>query len=74
MDLAESLNYEVGAPDQDLLNMMHDKQVKFLDEYKYNLFAKIAYDNGIHYENVKEETTIIHYAGMKPWAAYRRTW
>ena len=68
MNLAESLNYDVKAPDQDLLNMMHDKQVKFLDEYKYNLFAKIAYDNGIHYENVKEETTIIHYAGMKPWA------
>ena len=68
MDLAESLNYQMKAPDQDLLNLMHYKQVKFLDEYRYDLFSKIAYDSGIRYENACKETTIIHYAGMKPWA------
>ena len=55
------------APDQDLLNLMHWDQVKFVDEYKYDLFAKIAYDSGIRYEDVKKETAIVHYAGMKPW-------
>lgn len=27
----------------------------------------MAYNNGIHYEDVKKETTIVHFAGMKPW-------
>lgn len=67
MDLAESLNFQMRAPDQDLLNLMHYKQVKFLDEYQYDLFSKIAYDYGIRYEDVKRQTTIVHYAGMKPW-------
>ncbi len=67
MELAHSLNYQMLAPDQDILNYMHWNQVKFLDEYQFDLFAKMAYNNGIHYEDVKKETTIIHFAGMKPW-------
>lgn len=67
MDLALQLNYQVFAPDQDLLNFMHWKQVKFLDEYQYDLFSKMAYNSGIHYEDVKKETTVIHFAGPKPW-------
>ena len=67
MDLAKKLNYQMLAPDQDLLNYMHWKQVKFLDEYQYDLFSRMAYNNGIHYEDVKSETTVIHFAGMKPW-------
>lgn len=67
MDLAKKLNYKMKAPDQDLLNAMHWNQVKYLDEYKYDLFAKIAYDFGIRYEDTKNETVIIHFAGMKPW-------
>lgn len=67
MDLAEALSFQMQAPDQDLLNLMHYKQVKFLDEYQYDLFSKIAYDYGIRYEDVKKQTTIVHYAGMKPW-------
>lgn len=67
MRLAEELDYRMVAPDQDLLNFMHWKQVKFLDEYKYNLFSKMAYNHDVHYEDVKRETCIIHFAGMKPW-------
>lgn len=67
MELARTLNYQILAPDQDLLNYMHWKEVRFLDEYRYNLFSKIAYNHGIHYEQVKAETTIVHFAGMKPW-------
>lgn len=67
MELAQKLEYRMLAPDQDLLNYMHWNQIKFVDEYQYDLFSKKAYNDGIRYEQVKEETTIIHYAGMKPW-------
>ena len=67
MELAKKLEFKMLAPDQDLLNYMHWNQIKFVDEYQYNLFSRIAYKNGIRYEQVKEETVIIHYAGMKPW-------
>lgn len=67
MNLAKELDYRLLAPDQDLLNYMHWNQLKFVDEYQYDLFSRMAYNSGIHYEEVKEETAIIHYAGMKPW-------
>lgn len=67
MALAKELNYQMLAPDQDLLNYMHWNQVIFVDEYQYDLFSRMAYNGGIHYEDVKKETTVIHFAGMKPW-------
>lgn len=67
MTLGKKLNFEVVAPDQDLLNYMHWQEVKILDKNKYNLFAKVAYNHGIHYEEVKQEVTIVHFAGQKPW-------
>lgn len=67
MALAETLHFQMAAPDQDLLNYMHHHQVKYLDEYQYNLFSKFAYNHGIRYHEVVLETTIIHFAGMKPW-------
>lgn len=67
LEVAQKLNYNLVAPDQDLLNYMHWKEVKMLDENVYDLFAKIAYNHGIHYEEVKEQVAIIHYAGYKPW-------
>lgn len=68
MDVAKALNYQIFAPDQDLLNYIHWQEVKHLDEYQYNLFARMAFQYGIRYEDVKKETTIIHYTGMKPWS------
>ncbi len=67
MELAKALDYQMLAPDQDLLNYMHVGQIKFVDEYNYDLFSRMAYNSGIHYDDVKKETTIIHFAGMKPW-------
>lgn len=67
MELAERVKDKLMAPDQDILNYMHLNQVKYLDEYQYNLFSRLAYNRDVHYEDVKKETTIIHYAGMKPW-------
>lgn len=67
MGLAKELEYKMLAPDQDLLNYIHWNQVKFVDEYQYDLFSKKAYNDGFRYERVREETAIIHYAGAKPW-------
>lgn len=67
MDVAKELHYQILAPDQDLLNYIHWQNVKFLDEYQYNLFARLSFQHDIHYDDVKKETTIVHYPGMKPW-------
>lgn len=67
MKLADFINYGMVAPDQDLLNLMHYREVKFFDGNKYNLFAKVAYNHDVHYEEVKAEVAIIHFAGPKPW-------
>lgn len=67
MDLAKELDFKMQAPDQDLLNYMHWQQVKFLDEYQYNFYARLAYNLGIRYEEVKRETSIVHFVGKKPW-------
>lgn len=67
MQVMAELHYQVLAPDQDLLNYMHWNQIKFVDEYRYDLFARFAYNHGVTYEDVKRETAIIHFAGYKPW-------
>ena len=68
MQLAADLHYKILAPDQDLLNYMHWKHVKYIDEYRYNLFGRIAHSHGVTYEDVKKETCIVHFAGYKPWS------
>lgn len=68
MQLAADLHYQILAPDQDLLNLTHWNQVKFVDEYKYDLFARLAYNHDIGYETVKQEVSVVHYAGFKPWS------
>lgn len=67
MNLAKEWDYKLLAPDQDLLNYMHIGEVKYVDEVQYNLFSRFIYSNGFHYEDVKKETTIIHFPGIKPW-------
>lgn len=63
----EKWNYEMCAPDQDILNYVHWEKVSYIDPYAYDLFAKIAHKEHISYETVKENVCIIHYAGNKPW-------
>lgn len=68
MKLAQDLDYKMVAPDQDLLNYVHWNEVKIVDSMQYNLFAWIAYKKNIHYSEVKETVSIIHFSGPKPWA------
>lgn len=58
----------IAAVDQDLLNDLFFGKVKFVDEYRYDLFAKIACTAGKGYDWVKENAAIIHFAGRKPWS------
>ena len=66
--VAEKLNFKLSAPDQDLLNYVHWNEVKLLDANRYNLFARTAYHHDIHYEEVKNQVTIVHFPGHKPWS------
>lgn len=59
----------IFAQEQDLLNDLFFGKVKFVDENKYDLFAKVAFSKGLGHEWVKENVAIIHFAGGKPWDA-----
>ena len=67
MDAIEEWNYEMLAPDQDILNYVHWDRVGYVDGDKYDLFANLAHNRGMNYEQVKSEASIIHFAGYKPW-------
>lgn len=73
LDALKDLNYQVVAPDQDLLNWVHWQEVSYMDEdrlvhsNRYNMFSRYAANENRSYEWVKEEAYIIHFAGYKPW-------
>jgi len=64
-----SIAENVGYPDQDLLNYMHYRQVKIVDENKFGLVASIAHEMGMSYEDVQKKVYILHFAG--PYKPYR---
>ena len=56
--------------DQDLLNLLFDKKILYIDETIYNLDEKSlrAHRKTMDLQTVKEKTAIIHYNGKyKPW-------
>ena len=65
----EEWNYEMEAPDQDILNWVHWKNVGYIDHKKYDLFARVAHNQKITYSDAKNKASIIHYPGYKPWEA-----
>lgn len=67
MQAIREWNYEMSAPDQDILNYVHWEKIGYIDPYEYNLFARIAHNGKLSYETIKEKTAIIHFAGDKPW-------
>lgn len=67
LDIMKKIADYLQMPDQDLLNYVHQSEVKILDFEKYNLYAKVAYNHDVHYDEVKQAVTIIHFAGQKPW-------
>lgn len=74
LDALKALDYQILAPDQDLLNYVHWQEVSYMDgerlvdSNRYNLFSRYAANAGRSPEWVKQEAYIIHFAGYKPWA------
>lgn len=67
MKAVEEWNYQMEAPDQDILNYVHWQNVGYINYEKYNMFARIAHNRHYTYEQIKESVAIIHYTGQKPW-------
>jgi len=68
MDIFETIKDKIIMPDQDLLNYVHFKDVKLVDEIKYGLFTYTAHKNGLTYDDVKNNVSILHFSGpTKPW-------
>jgi lipopolysaccharide biosynthesis glycosyltransferase len=68
MQVFETIRDRIVLPDQDLLNYVHYKNVIFVDEHKYGLFAQTAHAQGMSYSQVKDSAVILHFTGKaKPW-------
>lgn len=65
LKMAMELEGRLLAPDQDILNIAHWKNVGLVDEFRYDLFQGCLKD--LTPEEVKQQVSIIHYAGPKPW-------
>ena len=65
--------FKVTFQDQDLLNLVHSNSVgyiepeKFVNNNKYCLFSRYAWNAGMDYKTAKAYAKIIHYCGFKPW-------
>lgn len=68
MDVAKNdWNYEMEAFDQDLLNYVHWNKVGYVPFEFYDLFARIAFYDGVKEQTVRDKVAIIHYTQYKPW-------
>lgn len=67
MEAIKKWNYEMEAPDQDILNYVHGYKAGYIDYKEFNLFARIAHNQKYSYNDVKNSVKIIHFAGDKPW-------
>lgn len=63
----EAWDYGMESPDQDILNWIHGKYAGYVDPYRYNLFARVAHNDGMMPDDVKKASAILHFAGDKPW-------
>ena len=68
MEIFNTIVHKVQFPDQDLLNYVHYRQVKLVDELQIGLYASTAHEMGMTYEDVRMNVSILHFAGpAKPW-------
>ena len=67
MDYALKIKDCLKFHDQDLLNYVLGQEVKYAEAERFNLIARTAYNSGYRYPWVEENTSILHYAGPKPW-------
>ncbi len=67
LDAMEAWNYEMFAPDQDILNYVHWRHLKYQDPLKYNCFSHYLRARGISVEQANKTASIIHFMAYKPW-------
>lgn len=67
MQTIKEWNYEMTAPDQDILNYAHWQHVGYVDWREYDLFARKAHNMNMTYKDVSDNVAIVHFAGAKPW-------
>jgi len=63
----EKWQYKMTALEQDILNCTHKGHVSLVPWEKYDLFARMAYEDGTDLSAAAENASVIHYAGVKPW-------
>lgn len=67
VDAMEKWNFEMDAPDQDILNWVHWRNIGYVDYKIYDYFSRVAHQNKVSYKTAKEQIAIIHFSGTKPW-------
>ncbi len=67
VELSRRIINKLVAVDQDILNYVHFGSVKYVDKFKWDLYARTSFFDGVNLEKIKSETKIIHYIGDKPW-------
>lgn len=63
----DELEGRIYAPDQDLINFVHQEKIKHLDPRKYNFPGYMVYNEIPGNEAAKASVPIIHFICEKPW-------
>ncbi len=66
VNAAKELNFNIYAPDQDLINYVHMGKIKRVDPRKYNYPAYIAFLEGVRSDN-DSSVPVMHFVCEKPW-------
>ena len=67
VDAMEEWDYEMVAPDQDIINYVHWEKIGYVDADYYDLMVGFAHAEGMTYEDAVENVAVLHYSGQKPW-------
>lgn len=68
LEALKEWDYQVSAPDQDLLNYVNCNETKVIDWKQYNFYAKNAAAMGVTSGNIYDtDISVVHFPGPKPW-------
>lgn len=63
----EDWDYKMPVPEQDIINYVHGNHVTLLSWKEYNFIACLNIYNKFPFDEINNNTKIIHFAGEKPW-------
>ena len=68
LEALKEWDYQVSAPDQDLLNYVNYDETRVIDWKQYNFYAKNAAAMGVTSGNIYDtDISVVHFPGPKPW-------